>query len=133
MQRASNVFRRHISQMHNYVRVIRFHVPSVSVQGLLAWLNSSFSQHGVFPIIAAVAARSVATHNPSVIALGGESLEVSQQLDDGPSGEQLPQQVNVIIVDALMSFVSHQDYAAVARQLDSLLRVCTSRCTVLLF
>jgi hypothetical protein len=109
----------HPLQIHNYARVIRFHLPSSIVQSWLTWLNSTFSQHGIHTRLFAVAF----PHYLPVIALGGESLEVLQQTDDMLPVSSAAADVDFVIMDALMSFVSEHDYLAAAPQLNALLNV----------
>jgi hypothetical protein len=66
---------------------------------------------------------SATSHTASVIALGAESLEVSQQVNDGAADMQSLEHLDAVIVDAVVSFVSQQDYIAAAPQLDTLIHV----------
>jgi hypothetical protein len=68
---------------------------------------------------------AAATPNPrAAIALGAESLEVTQQLDDSSATTS----ADVVVVDATVSFVGQQDYVAAAAQLDALLKVQHAVC-----
>ena len=67
-----------------------------------------------------------ATHAFAVIAVGAESLEVSQHMDDDAAVSQSSEN-DFIIVDALITFVSQQDYIVAATQLHALLNVCNAR------
>ena len=64
----------------------------------------------------------------AVIALGAESLEVTQQLDDTSSADSSSANFDFVVVDAAMSFVSQHDYAAAAVLLNALLNVRARRC-----
>ena len=68
-----------------------------------------------------------ATHAFAVIAVGAESLEVSQHMDDDAAVSQSSENSEFIIVDALITFVSQQDYIVAATQLHALLNVCNAR------
>ena len=63
----------------------------------------------------------------AVIAVGAESLEVSQQMDDDAAVSQSSEISDFIIVDAFITFVSQQDYIAAAPQLHALLNVRNAR------
>ena len=63
----------------------------------------------------------------AVIAVGAESLEVSQQMDDDAAVSQSSEISDFIIVDAFVTFVSQQDYIAAAPQMHALLNVCNAR------
>ena len=65
-------------------------------------------------------------HFSAAIALGAESVEVSQQMDaaPAPADSRAPKDdVELIVLDAVMSFVGHQDYLTAAPQLHHLLNV----------
>lgn len=68
-----------------------------------------------------------ATHAFAVIAVGAESLEVSQHMDDDAAVSQSSENSDFVIVDALITFVSQQDYIVAATQLHALLNVCNAR------
>ncbi len=121
----------HSIQIHNFARVIRFHAPLANVQGLLAWLNATLSLQGQGASLHLTPSTPHPSHLPlltptAVIALGAESLEVSQQVNDGADGMQSSEHLDVVILDAVVSFVSQQDYIAAAPQLDALIHVRAS-------
>ena len=111
--------------------MFRARVPAAAAQQWLAWLNSTFSQDGAFSpaplnrFILLFCHFAAATPNPrAAIALGAESLEVTQQLDDSSATTS----ADVVVVDATVSFVGQQDYVAAAAQLDALLKVQHAVC-----
>jgi hypothetical protein len=114
------------AQIHNFARVVRAHVPASNVQAWLSWLNSTFSQQGkgaLQPSPAPFPSPRHTSDSSAAIALGAESVEVSQQMDDVPAHTRAPKDVELVVVDAVMSFVGHQDYLTAAPQLDALVNV----------